>query len=84
MLAATVVLVPIVWNGFEIKRWEGFVLIAFYTAYVAYLVLDASDSAAADVVGPATLIVAPLVAMTFAVTGFQGWRRHRQALAQTA
>ena len=77
MLAATLVLVPIVWNGFEIKRWEGFVLIAFYLAYVAYLVLDANDSSAADVIGPAALIVAPLVAMTFAVTGFQGWRRHR-------
>ena len=84
MLAATVVLIPIFWNGFQIKRWEGFVLIAFYVAYVAYLVLDASDSAAADVVGPATLIVAPLVAMTFAVTGFQGWRRHREARAQVA
>jgi len=77
MLAATLVLVPIVWNGFEIKRWEGFVLIAFYLAYVAYLVLDANDSSAADVIGPAALIVAPLVALTFAVTGFQGWRRHR-------
>ena len=79
MLAATIVLVPIVWNGFQIKRWEGFVLIAFYAAYVAYLVLDASDSSAAGVVGPAALIVAPLVAITFAVTGFQGWRRHRAA-----
>ncbi len=78
MLAATVILVPIVWNGFRIKRWEGFVLIAFYAAYVAYLVLDASDSSAAGVVGPAALIVAPLVAMTFAVTGYQGWRRHRR------
>jgi cation:H+ antiporter len=81
MLAATIVLVPIVWSGFQIKRWEGFVLIAFYAAYVAYLVLDASDSSAAGVIGPATLIVAPLVAMTFAVTGFQGWRRHRTASA---
>jgi cation:H+ antiporter len=77
MLAATIVLVPIVWNGFEIKRWEGFVLIAFYVVYVVYLVLDANDSDAADVVGPAALIVAPLVMMTFAVTGLQGWRRHR-------
>ncbi len=79
MLAATIVLVPIVWNGFQIKRWEGFVLIGFYAVYVAYLVLDASDSSAADVVGPAALIVAPLVALTFGVTGFQGWRRHRAA-----
>ena len=84
MLAATIVLVPIVWNGFEIRRWEGFVLIAFYAAYVTYLVLDASDSSAAGVVGPAALIVAPLVAMTFAVTGFQGWRRHRAATADGA
>ena len=81
MLAATVVLVPIVWNGFVIKRWEGFVLIAFYAAYVLYLVLDANDSSAANVVGPAALIVAPLVAMTFAVTGYQGWRRHRASIA---
>ncbi len=84
MLAATIVLVPIVWNGFEIKRWEGFVLIAFYLVYVAYLVLDASDSSAARVVGPAALIVAPLVAMTFAVTGYQGWRRHRAHTAEIA
>jgi cation:H+ antiporter len=66
-----------VWNGFEIRRWEGAVLIAFYAVYVLYLVLDAGDSSAAGVVGPAALIVAPLVVMTFAVTGFQGWRRHR-------
>lgn len=84
MLAATIVLVPIVWNGFEIRRWEGVVLVSFYVAYVAYLVLDASDSSAADVVGPAALIVAPLVAMTFVVTGFQGWRRHRRGVAAQA
>jgi cation:H+ antiporter len=80
MLAATIVLVPIFWNGFQIKRWEGFVLVAFYIAYVAYLIVDANDSDAADVIGPAALIVTPLVLMTFAVTGFQGWRRHRAGL----
>lgn len=77
MLAATVALIPIIWNGFEIKRWEGGLLLAFYVAYVAFLVLDASDHAAASVVGPAILIVTPLVLVTFAVTGFQGWRRYR-------
>ena len=41
MLAATVVLVPIVWNGARIRRWEGLVLMGFYAAYVAYLVSDA-------------------------------------------
>ncbi len=80
MLAATIVLIPIFWNGFEIKRWEGFVLVAFYVLYVVYLIVDANDSDAADVIAPAALIVAPLVLMTFAVTGFQGWRRHRASL----
>jgi cation:H+ antiporter len=80
MLAATIVLIPIFWSGFEIKRWEGFILVAFYLLYVAYLIVDANDSDAADVIGPAALIAAPLVLMTFAVTGFQGWRRHRASL----
>jgi len=81
MIAATIVLVPIFWNGFEIRRWEGLVLIAFYALYVVYLVLDANDSNAADVVRPAALIAAPLVLMTFAVTGYQGWQRHRHRTA---
>jgi cation:H+ antiporter len=80
MLAATIVLVPIFWNGFEIRRWEGGVLLAFYAVFVGYLVLDASDQEAADVVGPAALFVAPLVVMTFTVFGYQGWRRHQQGL----
>ena len=80
MIAASIVLVPIFWNGFQIKRWEGLVLAVFYVVYVAYLVLDEGDSDAADVVAPAALIVAPLVLMTFAVTGYQGWRRHRSSM----
>ena len=80
MIAASIVLVPIFWNGFQIKRWEGFILAVFYVVYVAYLVLDEGDSNAADVVAPAALIVAPLVLMTFAVTGYQGWRQHRSSV----
>ncbi len=76
MVAATIVLVPIMWNGFQIRRWEGIVLAAFYVVYIAYLVLDEGDSVVADVVAPAALIVTPLVLMTFAVAGYQGWRRH--------
>jgi cation:H+ antiporter len=83
MLAATLALVPIIWNGFEIKRWEGALLLGFYVAYVGFLVLEANDHEGADVLGPVMLIVTPLVLLTFAVTGFQGWRRHvnrRQAV----
>lgn len=75
MIAATIVLVPIIWNGFQIKRWEGLVLALFYVAYIAYLVLDEGGSAAAGVVAPAALIATPLVFMTFAITGYQGRKR---------
>ncbi len=77
MLAATIVLLPIFWSGFEIHRWEGIVLVSAYAAYIAYLVLDAGDHGAADVVGPAIVIVATLVGLTLIATGVQGWRRHR-------
>lgn len=78
VLAATVVLVPIIWKGFRIERWEGFVLMAFYALYVGYLVLDANDSDAVGVLGPAALIVAPLVFLGFSVAGVQGWRQHQR------
>lgn len=77
MLAATIVLLPIVWRGFRIERWEGVVLIAAYVVYVAFLVLDASDHDATSTVGTFASIVAPLVILGFAVPGVQAWRRNR-------
>ena len=79
MLAATVVLVPIIWKGFVIQRWEGLVLMAFYALYVTFLVLDAGDSEAVDVVGPLALVVTPLVVLGFTLAGLQARRLHRQA-----
>jgi cation:H+ antiporter len=81
MLAATVVLVPIIWKGFVIQRWEGLVLMAFYALYVTFLVLDAGDSEAVDVVGPLALVVTPLVVLGFTLAGLQARRLHRQAAA---
>ena len=79
MLAATIVLLPICWNGFMIKRWEGFLLAAFYVAYVAYLVMEAGDSTAPELFRTAMLIVVPLVIIVYSAAGFQGWRAHRAA-----
>jgi cation:H+ antiporter len=77
MLAVSVVLLPIVWNGFMIKRWEGLLLCAFYVVYVVYLILDSNDHDASSVVGPAALLVSGLVLLTLSVAGYQGWRRHQ-------
>lgn len=77
MIGATIVLLPICWNGFKIKRWEGFVLAAFYLLYVAYLLLDTNKHSATSVVGPAIFLVASLSILGFSVTGYQGWRKHQ-------
>lgn len=80
MIGATIALLPICWNGFQIKRWEGFVLAGFYVLYVSYLLLDSNDHSATSVVGPAVFFVASLALLGFSVTGYQGWRRHRASL----
>jgi cation:H+ antiporter len=67
----------VAWPGLRIGRWEGVVFIAAYVTYVAYLVLTATDHEAAGIVAPTSLVVAPLVMVTFGVLGFQGWRQHR-------
>jgi cation:H+ antiporter len=77
MLVATIVLIPICWNGFAIKKWEGILLGMFYVAYVAYLILQAGEDGPPEIFRTMMLIVVPLVLLTFSVTGFQGWRRHR-------
>ena len=84
MLAATVVLLPICWNGFMVKRWEGALLAVFYVAYVAYLIMDAGDSTAPELFRTAMLIIVPLVMVIYGAAGFQGWRKHRAARHQSA
>jgi cation:H+ antiporter len=82
MLAATIVLVPIIWKGFTIRRWEGLVLLAAYAAYVTFLILDSGDSDAVHVVGPAALVVAPLVLLGFTLAAVQARRQgHPEAEA---
>jgi cation:H+ antiporter len=77
MLAATLVLIPICWNGFAIRRWEGALLAAFYVAYVAFLVMDAGDSTTPELFRTMLMIVIPIVMLGFTATGIQGWRKYR-------
>jgi len=78
MIAATIVLIPICWNGFQIKRWEGILLAAFYVAYVAYLILESGESTVLETYRTMMLIVVPVVMIAFGAAGVQGWRRHRR------
>ena len=76
MLAATIVLLPIIWKGFEIRRWEGLVLVAFYAVYVTSLILESGDNDAVNVVRSVALVVVPLVLLGFTVAAMQA-RQHR-------
>lgn len=74
MLAATVVLVPMIWTGFTIRRWEGLVLVAFYALYVTFLVLDSGDSDAVHAVRSVGLVAVPLALLGFTLAALQTHR----------
>ncbi len=84
MVAATIVLLPIIWKRFEIRRWEGLVLMAFYALYVTFLILDSSDSGAVNIVRPIALIAAPLVLLGFTLAAVQARKDRHAAAALTS
>ncbi|WP_278314455.1 calcium/sodium antiporter [Lolliginicoccus levis] len=63
MIAVALVLLPIAFTGLAVARWEGGVFLAFYVAYLGYLVLDATDHDALEPFGAAMLwFVIPITA----------------------
>lgn len=76
MTAVAVACLPVFFNGYAIRRWEGGLFVAYYVAYVTYLVLDATDHAALEPFTAAmTVFVLPLTAITLAVVAVRSWRR---------
>jgi cation:H+ antiporter len=74
MVAAAFACWPIFVTGFRIARWEGVVLFGYYVAYVAYLVLQASDHAALPAYSAVMLtFVLPLTGLTLAVVLVRAW-----------
>lgn len=65
MIAVALALLPIVFTGFVIRRWEGGLFVLLYVSYLVYLVLWATEHDALDgfttIVG---LFVLPIVALT--------------------
>ncbi|MDP3893538.1 calcium/sodium antiporter [Nocardioides sp.] len=79
MVAVAVALLPVVFTGFTIARWEAGVFLAYYGAYVAYLLLAASDHAALSAFSGVMLgFVVPITALTLAVLVTYELRRHLQ------
>lgn len=78
MTAVAVACLPVFFNGYVLKRWEGAVFVAYYVAYVAYLVLDATEHDAVDLVrDAAVLFVVPITVLTLVVVTVQATRANR-------
>jgi cation:H+ antiporter len=72
MIAVAVACLPIFVNGYVLDRWEGVVFFLLYCGYIAWLVIDATDSAIRDSYWRAMLFfVVPLVALTMAGTAYR-------------
>jgi len=68
MVAVALACLPVFVSGREIARWEGGVFLAYYVAYVAWLVLQAQQHSAAQPFSAAMLgFVAPLTVVTLMV-----------------
>jgi cation:H+ antiporter len=64
MIAVALVLLPVAFTGQAIARWEGALFVALFTAYVAYLYLQATDHAALEPFSTAMLwFVIPITAL---------------------
>ena len=75
MIAVAVACLPIFFTGHRIARWEGALFLGYYAAYLAYLVLEATDHDALPAYSATMLwFVLPLTGLTVAVTVYNAWR----------
>ena len=90
MVAVAVALVPIVFTGRVIARWEAGVFLAYFGVYVGYLLLQASDHDALPAFSAVMLaFVVPITVLTLVVlmayeVGVRKGRRQQQAEAEPA
>lgn len=76
MIAVAIACLPVFFTGYCIARWEGWVFIAAYGAYTAYLLMRATEHDALPVFS-ATMgyFVLPLLALTFVALSVQKLRK---------
>ncbi len=68
MIAVSVACLPIFFTGWSISRWEGWVFLGYYGAYLLYLVLSHTGNAGQDLVQTMLLFFAlPLTVLTLVV-----------------
>jgi len=80
MVAVALACLPVLFTGHLIARWEGVVFLAYYVAYVIYLVLYAQEHDALDEYALVMrMVVIPLTTLTLAVVAWRELKRRRHA-----
>jgi cation:H+ antiporter len=80
MLAVAAACLPIFFVDHCLERWEGWMFLGYYAAYLAYLTLDAVEHYALDEFSFAMVaFVMPLTAVTIGVLVFRALRERRSA-----
>ncbi len=78
MVAVAIACLPVFFNGYELRRWEGAMFVAYYVAYLTFLVLEETGAGLRDpfavVMG---VFVIPLSIITLAVVAGRAWKRSR-------
>lgn len=81
MIAVSFLLLPVVYTGFSIRRWEGLLFLGLYACYTLYLLLNATEHSALPAFSRVMLFfVLPTVALSLGVfVGYDaGLRRGRE------
>ncbi|MDA2804766.1 calcium/sodium antiporter [Nocardiopsis suaedae] len=85
MAAVALVLLPIALTRSDVSRWEGALLVGFYTAYITYLVVDATGHDAVEPFSAVMLwFVIPLTALWLVSTAVYEVSRRRRRRTTTA
>lgn len=75
MLAVTFACFPVFFTGNLIARWEGGLFLAYYTAYVAYLLMNATGHALLPIYSLVMLaFIIPITVITFALLFYRSYR----------
>lgn len=85
MVVVAVALLPVIFTHGVIARWEAVVFLAYYAAYLTYLLLDADDHDALPAFsGVLVWFVLPLTAVTLVVLSTNELRRRRDTRTGSA
>lgn len=83
MIAVAIACLPIFWNGYSLLRWEGWIFLAYYAAYIGWLVIDSGDHGIREQYAVAVLgFLVPLTVLTFVVIAARDRRAGRSLVQQ--